>query len=106
MNDVQMIEASRHFAERILTEGGENDEARAGWAFELATAREPESGELVELLDVYEAGVKKFADAEKAKALLAAGESDRNEKLPQDQHAAWTVVASLLLNLDEVVTRN
>jgi len=106
MNDVQTIEASRHFAERILTEGGENDEARAGWAFELATAREPESGELVELLGVYEAGIKKFADAEKAKALLAAGESDRNEKLPGDQHAAWTVVASLLLNLDEVVTRN
>lgn len=106
MNDVQMIEASRHFAERILSEGGESNEARAGWAFEQATARKPESGELVELLDVLEAGVEKFGDAKKAKALLTAGESERNEKLPQDQHAAWTVVASLLLNLDEVMTRN
>jgi hypothetical protein len=107
MNDIQMIEASRHLAERVLKEGGENEEAKASWAFELATARKPESGELVELLDVYEAGLKKFGtDQEKATTLLSAGDSGRDASLPADQHAAWTVVASLLLNLDEVMTRN
>jgi hypothetical protein len=61
----------------------------------------------VELLDVYEAGLKKFGtDQEKATTLLSAGDSERDASLPADQHAAWTVVASLLLNLDEVMTRN
>jgi len=107
MNDIQMIEASRHLAERVLKEGGDSEEAKAGWAFELSTARKPESGELVELLDVYRAGLEKFgSDEEKAIALLSAGDSKRDESLPKDQHAAWTVVASLLLNLDEVMTRN
>ena len=107
MNDVQMIEASRHFAERVLKEGGDSDEAKASWAFELATAREPGSGELPELLDVYRAGIEKFGNEdEKATALLNAGDSERDESLPKDQHAAWTVVASMLLNLDETMTRN
>ncbi|MEM9018416.1 MAG: DUF1553 domain-containing protein, partial [Verrucomicrobiota bacterium] len=54
MNDVQMMEASRHLAERVLKEGGINPTTRATWVFEIATARKPESGELDTLLDVYE----------------------------------------------------
>ncbi|MDF2375748.1 MAG: DUF1553 domain-containing protein [Verrucomicrobiales bacterium] len=107
MNDIQMMEASRHLAERILKEGGSNPVARAGWAFELATARQPESGELATLLDVYEHGLAKFAaETEKGHDLLSAGDSPRDETLPADEHAAWTVVASMILNLDEVMTRN
>ncbi len=65
------------------------------------------SGELVEILDIYKAGVESFkASEDKATAILSAGDSKRDESLPKDQHAAWTVVASLLLNLDEVMTRN
>jgi hypothetical protein len=107
MNDIQMMEASRHFAERILTEGGASHESRISWAFELATARPPEASEIKTLLDVYHYGKKEFAeDAERAKAMLSIGDSPRNEALPPDEQAAWTVVASLILNLDEVLTRN
>ena len=107
MNDVQMMEASRHLAERILREGGATDTARISWAFELATARIPEPSEIHTLLDVYRYGLEEFsAEKERANALLAIGESPRDETLPPDQQAAWTVVASLLLNLDEVLTRN
>ncbi|MEM1444293.1 MAG: DUF1553 domain-containing protein, partial [Verrucomicrobiota bacterium] len=107
MNDVQMMEASRHLAERVLKEGGSNPITRASWAFELATAREPESGELATLLDVYEHSLARFTEeAEKSHALLSAGDSPRDETLPTNEHAAWTLVASMILNLDEVLTRN
>ncbi len=38
--------------------------------------------------------------------LLSSGESKRNETLDAADHAAWTLVASLVLNLDEVLNRN
>lgn len=80
---------------------------RASWAFELATAREPESGELATLLDVYEHSLATYATGtEKSHQLLSAGDSPRDETLPADEHAAWTIVASMILNLDEVLTRN
>ena len=43
---------------------------------------------------------------ERARALLAAGESPRDERIPAPEHAAWTQVASLVLNLSETVMRN
>ncbi len=107
MNDVQMMEASRHFAERLLKEGGASVEERAAWAFELATARPPESGELAALLEVYEHGLSIYQGSdEKSEALLSAGDSERDPTLDLSEHAAWAVVASLILNLDEVMTRN
>ena len=45
------------------------------------------------------------ADREAALKLLAVGESKRAEKLDATEHAAWTALCSLLLNLDEVVTK-
>ena len=49
---------------------------------------------------------KSFAkEPERAKELLKVGEKPRDESLDLAQHAAWTVIANLLLNLDEVVTR-
>ena len=44
-------------------------------------------------------------DAEAATKLLSVGESPRDEKLKAKELAAWTVVASTLLNLDETLTR-
>ena len=40
-----------------------------------------------------------------ATALLTVGASKRNESLDAAEHAAWTVVCTLILNLDEVLTR-
>ena len=107
MNDVQMVEASRHFAERILGEGGDSPETRAKFAFEAATARVPNSREASAILEVYRDSLEKYrAEPELATELLSAGESPRNESLDPADHAAWTLVASLILNLDEVLTRN
>ena len=44
-------------------------------------------------------------DAKAALKLLAVGESPRDERLPPAELAAWTVVASVVLNLDETLTK-
>lgn len=106
MNDEQYVEASRRLAERMMTEGGSSPPDRASYAFRLATARPPRTDELEVLLKTYEAQLADYrADAEAAGKLLAIGESKRNEALDQAELAAWTMVANLILNLDETVTK-
>jgi len=107
MNDPTYVEASRKFAERIMTEGGKTTEDRIAFAFETAAIRKPTARETAVLKKVFDARMAKYtADPTAATKLLAIGESPRNEKLPAADLAAWTVVASTILNLDEVLTRN
>ncbi|MEM7697605.1 MAG: DUF1553 domain-containing protein [Verrucomicrobiota bacterium] len=107
MNDVQMLEAARHLAERTLHQGGDTNQSRAAYAFELATARIPDDAEVDTLLSFFETGLARYSGDEiLAKDLLSVGESPRDTELPVSEHAAWTLVASMLLNLDETLTRN
>lgn len=107
LNDVQVIEASRHFAERVIKEGGETSESKAKFAFELATARPPTSRETATILEVFENSHASYAaDESKGAELLSAGESKRDASIDQSEHAAWTLVCSMIFNLDEVLTRN
>ncbi len=45
-------------------------------------------------------------DSEASGRLTSVGESPRNERLDVAEHAAWSSVAGVLLNLDEVITKN
>ncbi len=106
MNDTQYVEASRRLAERMMTEGGATPEEQIAYAFRLATARRPAADELAVLagtLNAYLADYK--ANAEAAAKLLAVGNSKRNEALDAVQLAARTMVANLILNLDETITK-
>ncbi|MBX7074633.1 MAG: PSD1 and planctomycete cytochrome C domain-containing protein [Pirellulales bacterium] len=106
MNDVQFVETSRALATRMMKEGGAAPAERAAFGWRLATARVPESDELAVLVGMYEKQLGEFrADAEAAKQLLAVGESKRDEALDPAEHAAWTMVANLILNLDETITK-
>ncbi len=106
LNDVQFVEAARNFAERIISEGGATPEARARFAFQLATARLPSADELRVLVDQYHKHHARYeSDLEAARKLLASGESKRDESLDVAEHAAWTMVANLILNLDETITK-
>jgi hypothetical protein len=44
-------------------------------------------------------------DPESAEQLLSVGESERRAELDVTQLAAWTIVASAILNLDETITK-
>jgi hypothetical protein len=105
MNDPTYVEASRKFAERLLREANTDDD-RLILAFRLATARIPSAKEMSVLRRVLEKQLAKYQGDERAAlALLAVGESGRDERLPAMELAAWTIVASVILNLDETVTK-
>ena len=106
LNGTQFVEAARHYAERILRDGGSTDNARLKFGFRLACSREPDPAELAVLGETLAGSRKKYeANAEDALSLLAVGEAPRDENIPAPELAAWTIIASTLLNLDETLTR-
>ena len=106
MNDPQFFEAARVFAERTLKAGGETSEERIAFMFEIATAREPKPSEAALLLETLQAHAEEFkADPEAAKALIVVGESKPDETLDAVEVATWTMIANLILNLDEVLNK-
>ena len=105
MNDPTYVEASRKLAERLLKEATTTDD-RLILAFRLATARPPTAAEIGILRQVLERQFTRYqADEKAALQLLAVGESPRDERLAPAELAAWAVVASVILNLDETVTK-
>ncbi|MEM7232677.1 MAG: PSD1 and planctomycete cytochrome C domain-containing protein, partial [Planctomycetota bacterium] len=105
MNDVQFVEAARRFAARVLREAGTPEE-RVDYAFRAVLARRPTDSERKGLLQSFESFQRTFSAAPKlAKELLSAGESAHDETLDASELAAWTMIAHLILNLSEAVTR-
>ncbi|HND53042.1 MAG TPA: DUF1549 and DUF1553 domain-containing protein, partial [Pirellulaceae bacterium] len=106
LNEVTFVEAARKLGERMMKEGGETLESRVAYGFRLVTARAPTNDELKILSDGLAAdlGRAKAQPVEAAK-LLAQGEAKPDANLPATELAAYTLTANVLLNLDEVVTR-
>ena len=75
--------------------------------FELVLSRSPVMDELEELTKALQTQLELFsADEEAAKNVVHAGESKPASAAPAPEIAAWTMIANLVLNLDETVTRN
>jgi len=107
MNDTIQLEAARKLAERMLHEGGRTASERLTYAFELATARKPKGDERKALDALLERRLQVYQkDPDAAKAFLSVGASKRDPKLDTVELAAYANVASLILNLDETITRN
>jgi hypothetical protein len=107
MNDTYQVESARKLAERMLRQGGRSQAERVSFAFELATARKPTAAESKALglfLDRRATVYQK--DPSAAKAFLSVGASPLDSQLNPVELAAYANVASLILNLDETVTRN
>jgi len=106
MNDVQFVEAARKFAERIMTEGGQDERTKVVFAFRPIVTRYPNDMELESLQNLFTEYLAEFKnETGSAEKLLKAGESPRNEKLDANKLAAWTMVAHLIFNLSETVTK-
>ncbi len=106
LNDVTFVEAARALAERVLTRGDDTAEARIETAFRLATARKPTVAERNVLTQSLARLRQQYREDKAAAAnLLKTGESPRNEKIEVSEHAAWTGLCSLILNLDEALTK-
>ncbi len=106
MNDTQFVEAARMFAQRILREGGTTSREQIVFAFRTATSRNPREEEITLLLNLLEQYRNDYTTRpEQAQALVSVGEFPRDANLDAGLHAAWTLIANLLLNLDESVTK-
>ena len=106
LNDPTYIEASRKFAERILHEGGATTDERLAFAFQTVSARQPNSAEIAVLRTVYEKQLARFRELpDAATSLLKIGEAPADPQFDAAELAAWSMVASVILNTDEAVTR-
>jgi len=106
MNDVQFVEAARHLAARVMGEGGASFDDRLNYAYRLVTGRAVKPHEVQICRKLYDQSLARYrGDLEAAQKLVTAGESPPATGLEAAEHAAWTVLANLLLNLNETITR-
>ena len=106
LNDPQFVEAARAFAARMITEGGATAEERIRWAFRRATSRMPTAEEVQILRAVLDQQLPAFkANADAANRFLSVGAFHPAARIDPGELAAWTTVATMLLNLDETVTK-
>jgi hypothetical protein len=105
MNAEQFLEAARVLGQRMIKEGGDTPDARLKYGFRLALARYPTDAELGVLRDSLAYHLDYFSDAAKAEQYLQQGESPLDKSLKARDVAAYGSAASLILNLDETITK-
>jgi hypothetical protein len=107
MNDVQHFEAARALAERVIAEGGKTNEERIAFLYRTVLSRKPDADETRLLTAALEKQWLIFdRDPQAAANVVRAGESKPKGVAPDVDVASWTMICNLVLNLDEVVTRN
>ncbi len=105
MNDPTYIEASRKFAERLMREEADDD-ARLHRAFRTATGRVAGARELDVLRPLLADQLARYRTRpEAAQELMRVGEAPHDPALDLPALAAWTMLVSTLLNLDETLTK-
>ena len=105
MNDVTFLEASRKLAERMIAAGA-TPEARMEYGYKLLLARAPSARQSQVLLSTLARMQGDFErDPEAAARFLEQGESPVANTGRKAELAAWTSVASLILNMDEAITK-
>ncbi len=105
LNEKVYVEASAALARRMASEPAGGPEDRVAYGFRLCTARTPTAAERELLLKLYgESLVKYRKDAAAATAMVKNGGAAPKGVDPAEL-AAWTVVANVLLNLDETITK-
>jgi len=106
MNDVQWVEAARGLAERVILEGGTDSNKRLQLMTQILLSHDPSprmtsvlENSLNDILQHYK------TDRVAAHQLITVGEKQHNSLIPEPEFAAWTIVASEMLNLDETINK-
>ncbi|HEV3024632.1 MAG TPA: PSD1 and planctomycete cytochrome C domain-containing protein [Pirellulales bacterium] len=109
LNEPLFVECAQALAWRTLGDGGTSDEARLSYAFRRCLARAPDEVERQELLSLLARETKHFAEGWVNPKETAFASANQQPELPAGttptQLAAWTMVARVLLNLDETITK-
>jgi hypothetical protein len=102
LNDPVYVEAAQALARRMVREGGETTADRVVRGFRLVLARRPAAAEIARLVRLHDEAAAEFAAGGEAARKMA---SDPLGPVPAGMDvtdlAAWTVVANVILNLDE-----
>lgn len=109
LNETLFVEAAQALAQRIVREGGVSDESRIRHAWRLCMSRAAtaaEAGTVLRLLDQHRARLR---GGELKAGDIAFSDLTRPQELPADatpnELAAWTLIARVLLNLDETLSK-
>jgi hypothetical protein len=106
MNDTQWVEAARALAQRVILEGGKQTDQRVKLMSEILLSRDAPPKTAAVLEDSLQQMRAHYeADTKAAYALVDIGEKKRDASIPEAELAAWTMVASEMLNLDETITK-
>jgi hypothetical protein len=106
MNDVQWVEAARALAQRVIREGGPKPEQRVNLMSEILLSHDPPPKMAAVLEDSLQQMQAHYAaDPKAARELVDVGEKKRDTSIPEPELAAWMMVASEMLNLDETLTK-
>ena len=104
MNDVTFIEAARNLAEGVFKAETDTNK-RLSATYRKATSLSPTEKQLAVMRENFDYFSKHFTEnPEAASTFLNAGASPRDKSIPVAEHAAWTAVAHLILNLDTTIS--
>jgi hypothetical protein len=106
MNDVQWVEAARALAQRVIHEAGPDTQDRVNHLSEILLAQDAPRP----MAEALEASLQQMRehyakDPKAAHSLVEIGEKKRDSSIPEPELAAWTIVASEMLNLDEIMNK-
>jgi hypothetical protein len=106
LNDTIYVEASRKFAERVIKAGGKTSEARLQFAFRTITQRHATEQESQAMLKIFnDVMSSKDTNKENAAKILLIGESPTDKSIDSIELLGYATLMNLLLNLDEVITK-
>jgi hypothetical protein len=106
MNDPQWVEASRALAERLIKQGGKQPAQQIQYLSELVLSHDP-SPQMASVLEQSLTQMQEHyaADRKAAHDLVTVGEKPHDPAIPPPELAAWTMVVSEVLNLDETLNK-
>ncbi|HSH96176.1 MAG TPA: DUF1549 and DUF1553 domain-containing protein, partial [Roseimicrobium sp.] len=106
LNDPSFVEASRIFAQRLLSSPAKSDEARIDLAFQIALGRPAKDKERASLKQFLGKQHEYYnAHTEDAQKLSKVGLKAADTGTPVAELAAWANVGRVILNLQETITR-
>jgi hypothetical protein len=105
LNDEAFFELARNLARRILKEGGFNNQARISFAMTLAASRPARPDEIAVLERLLESERGRFLGNPESAGKVLGDLDKKGATRLRAELAAWTIVANVLLNLDEALTK-
>jgi hypothetical protein len=106
MNDVQWVESARALAQRVIHEAGPNTQQRINHMSEILLSHDASAQMAAALENSLQQMQQHYAqDRKAAHSLLTVGEKKHDASIPEPELAAWTVLASEMLNLDEALNK-